>query len=95
MLLRGAALIPQQLASQNLYNDKIATRINAIMSWYSYETKCCPIRVWASHMSIRVWDVPYAYGPTYAYGAEQIHYIATVNEYVCNITNHAHTHFVG
>ena len=22
-------------------------------------------------MSIRIWDVPYAYGPIYAYGAEQ------------------------
>ena len=26
-----------------------------------------------SHMSIRIWDVPYAYGPIYAYGAEQIY----------------------
>ena len=26
-----------------------------------------------SHMSIRIWDVPYAYGPIYAYGAEQYH----------------------
>ena len=40
---------------------------------YSYGTKCCPIRVWASHMSIRIWDVTYAYGPIYAYGAEHIH----------------------
>ena len=28
-------------------------------------------RIWASHMNIRIWDVPYAYGPIYAYGAEQ------------------------
>ena len=24
-------------------------------------------RVWASHMSIRIWDVPYAYGPIYTH----------------------------
>ena len=43
---------------------------------YSYRT---PIRVWGNVMShtrmgcpIRVWDVRYAYGPTYAYGAEHI-----------------------
>ena len=41
---------------------------------YLYGTKCCPIRVWASHMSIRIWDVPYAYGPIYAYGAEHSQY---------------------
>ena len=23
-----------------------------------------------SHMNIRIWDIPYAYGPIYAYGAE-------------------------
>ena len=23
---------------------------------------------------IRIWDVPYAYGPIYAYGAEHYHY---------------------
>ena len=33
--------------------------------------KCCPIRIWASHMSIRIWDVPYMYGPVYAYEVEQ------------------------
>ena len=31
---------------------------------YMYGTILCPIRVW---------DSPYAYGPTYAYGAEHIH----------------------
>ena len=42
---------------------------------YSYGT---PIRVWDIILAhtrmgrpIRVWDVPYAYGPIYAYGAEQ------------------------
>ena len=37
----------------------------------------------ASHMSIRIWDVPYAYGPIYAYEAEHFHYITpmiTLNE---------------
>ena len=29
---------------------------------------------WASHMSVRIWDVPYAYGPIYAYGVEHIYY---------------------
>ena len=47
------------------------------MHAYSYGT---PIRVWDITLShtrtgypIRVWDVPYAYGPIYAYGAEQPH----------------------
>ena len=38
-----------------------------------------PIRVWASHMSIRIWDVPCAYGPIYAYGAEHIYAISTAS----------------
>ena len=33
-------------------------------------------------MSIRVWDVPYAYGPTYAYGAEQQHYFAELAQFL-------------
>ena len=37
---------------------------------YLYGTKCCPIHVWAPHMSIRIWNVPYGYGLVYAYGAE-------------------------
>ena len=28
---------------------------------YLYGTKCCPIRVQASHMSTYIWDVPYEY----------------------------------
>ena len=43
---------------------------------YLYVTRCCPIHVWASHMSIRIWDVPYAYGPVYAYGAEHHNYVS-------------------
>ena len=53
--------------------------VYTIMYVYSYGT---PIRVWDNVMShtrmgcpIRVWDVPYAYGPTYAYRAEQGHHI--------------------
>ena len=41
------------------------------MKIYLYGTIGRPIHVWASHMSIRIWDVPYAYGTTYAYRAEQ------------------------
>ena len=40
------------------------------MKIYLYGTIGHPIRVWASHMSIRIWDIPYAYGTTYAYRAE-------------------------
>ena len=43
------------------------------------------IRVWdiiLSHMRtgypIRVWDVPYAYGTIYAYGAEQLYYTIAI-----------------
>lgn len=50
------------------------------MYMYSYRT---PIRVWGNVMShtrmgypIRVWDVRYAYGPTYAYGAEHSYTLA-------------------
>ena len=32
-----------------------------------------PICIWASHMSTCMWDVPNAYGPIYAYGAEHKH----------------------
>ena len=42
-----------------------------------------------SHMSIRIWDVPYAYGPIYTYGAGHLYYgtckcyvISTVTCYV-------------
>ena len=34
-----------------------------------------------SHMSIRIWDVPYAYGPIYAYGAEQYEVVLSRNYY--------------
>ena len=51
-----------------------------IMHAYSYGT---PIRVWDIILAhtrmgrpIRVWDVPYAYGPIYAYGAEQNYHAA-------------------
>ena len=40
---------------------------------YAYGTMLCPIRVWASHMRIRVWDVPYPYGPVYAYRAQHMY----------------------
>ena len=39
---------------------------------YLYGIRCCPICIWASHISICVWDIPYMYGPIYAYGAEHI-----------------------
>ena len=35
-----------------------------------------------SHMSIRIWDVPYAYGPIYAYGAEQVYSKVCTCQYV-------------
>ena len=39
---------------------------------YVYGTVLCSIRVWDTPYA-SVWDAPYAYGPTYAYGAEQKH----------------------
>ena len=39
---------------------------------YAYGTVLCSIRVWDTPYA-SVWDAPYAYGPTYAYGAEQKH----------------------
>ena len=33
-------------------------------------------------MSIRAWDVPYAYGPIYAYGAEHGHEIFPEASYI-------------
>ena len=41
------------------------------MMIYLYGTIGRPIRVWTSHTSIRIWDVPYAYGTKYSCGAEQ------------------------
>ena len=40
------------------------------MMIYLYGTIGRPIRVWTSHTSIRIWDVPYAYRTKYSYGAE-------------------------
>ena len=37
---------------------------------FKYTRMGRPICIWASHMSIRVWDDPYTYGPTYAYRGE-------------------------
>ena len=45
----------------------------------------CPICVWASHMSIRIWDIPYAYGPIYAYGAEHAYSLCLHVESKCTI----------
>ena len=39
-------------------------------------------------MSIRIWDVPYTYGPTYAYQAEQYNYSIIALKYVRLLTNH-------
>ena len=37
---------------------------------------------WASHMSIRIWDVPYAYGPIYALWGRTAtsYYLTTTDE---------------
>ena len=43
------------------------------MKIYLCRTIGRPIRVRAFHVSIRIWDIPYAYGTTYAYRAEHMH----------------------
>ena len=45
-------------------------------------------------MSIRIWDVPYAYGPIYAYGAEhkqQVNFGLAIDytDYTCVVTTEA------
>ena len=70
--------LPMQLCSYQSASSiqKPVKKLNMQIK-YLYGTKCCPICVcvWAFHMSISIWGVPYTYRPIYAYGAEHILYI--------------------